>query len=268
MVTALEKKYRSLAMYFSESTNQIITLKFTEIEKIMGYSLPSSAYLNHSWWKKEKSYTRHYQAWVAAGYVVKYVKPNQYIVFEREDPLFKNESDKDTLIIRPALHGDAPSLSKLHKKENAKLTFFIEGQEHQETSEKGFRQQITACNQIGHSVILLAILNGEHVGYMKITGNELKRAAHRAVVELFIQDIEYDLDVFSSLMRKSEEWAEEKGIKRIELTMLEENVQARMRFEQSGYEVEGIRKSSVVLLNKLHNEVYMGKVLAPKKDSA
>lgn len=260
MDMALEKKYRSLATYFSESTNQTITLQFGEIEKIMGYSLPSSAYLNYSWWKKTKAPARHYQAWTAAGYTVKYVQPNHYVVFEKKDTVSENESHKDVLIIRPALHGDARFLSVLHKKSKMESKFLVYGQEQQEASSKKIRQQIIEWNQSGRSVILLAILNGEHVGYMKIAGNESRRVAHRAEVDLVVQAHKNDMDILSALIQKSEEWAEEKGIKRFEVTLLEENAQARKLFEQNGYKVEGIRKKSVLLQDKLQNEVYMGKV--------
>ncbi|MBU9671838.1 GNAT family N-acetyltransferase [Planococcus sp. CP5-4] len=260
MEMALEKKYRSLAMYFSESTNQIITLKFSEIEKIMGYSLPSSAYLNYSWWKKTKAPARHYQAWTAAGYTVKYVQPNQYVVFEKKDFVLENEGHKDVLIIRPALHGDARFLSELHKGAKMESEFLVYGQEQQEISLKRIRQQIIEWNQSGRSVILLAILNGEHVGYMNILGDESERAAHRAEVELVVQADKHDIDILTALIQKSEEWAQQKGIKRFEITMLEENLQARKLFEQNAYEVEGIRKSSVFLQDELQNEVYMGKV--------
>ncbi|KYG58678.1 GNAT family N-acetyltransferase [Planococcus maritimus] len=260
MELALEKKYRSLAAYFSESTNQTITLTFEEIEKIMGYSLPSSAYLNYSWWKKTKSPARHYQAWTAAGYFVKYVQPNHYVVFEKTEAVPENEGHQDVLIIRPALHGDARFLSVLYKKSKMESKFLVYGQEPQEASAKKIRQQIIEWNQSGRSVILLAILNGEHVGYMKIVGTDSKRAAHRAEVDMVVQAHNNDMNILSALIQKSEEWAAEKGLKRFEITILEENAQARKLFEQNAYKVEGIRKSSVSVHGTLQNEVYMGKV--------
>lgn len=260
MELALEKKYRSLAAYFSESTNQTITLSFEEIEKIMGYSLPSSAYLNYSWWKKTKAPARHYQAWTAAGYFVTYVQPNHYVVFEKLDAVPENERHKDVLIIRPALHGDARFLSVLYKKSKMESKFLVYGQEQQEASAKKIRQQIIGWKQSGRSVILLAILDGEHVGYMKIKGNDSKRAAHRAEVNFVVQAHKRNVDILSALIQKSEEWAKDKGIKRFEITILEENAQARKLFEQNAYKVEGIRKSSVSVHNTLQNEIYLGKV--------
>lgn len=54
MNMTLEKKYVPLAAYFSESKNRTVILEFTEIEKIMGHNLPNAAYLDYSWWKKQR----------------------------------------------------------------------------------------------------------------------------------------------------------------------------------------------------------------------
>lgn len=259
----LEKKYRSLATYFSEATSQTIKLHFTEIESIMRRSLPSSAYLNYSWWVKVKASTRHYQAWTAAGYAVKYVQLNHYVVFEKIDEEIERgsfENPKAVLTIRPALYGDARSLTEFHKKTKKESKLLLDEKEEQEVTFEKVRKQIIECNHNNRSMILLAILNGKVVGYMKIKGDNSKRASHRAKVQLMIPADAPDTNISSALIKKSEEWAEEKGIKRFEVTILEENVQARKLFEHHLYEVEGIRKGSIWLENKLKNEVYMAKM--------
>jgi len=265
MDMTLEKKYIPLASYFSTSTNPTITLQFTEIEKIMGQNLPHSAYLNYSWWKKTKAPAKHFQAWTEAGYTVRHVEPNRYVVFERIDLLNTNKTDKnyeDILLIRSAAHGDARFLADLQKKTEGESDFLIYGKEERKLSIQKVRKQIIEWNQSGHSIIFLAILNGQHVGYLMVEGNNSTRASHRANVFLAIQADAQGKGIASALLQKAEEWAIGKAISRFELTVIEANTEARRLFEKNRYESEGIRKASLIIRDELHNEIYMAKFLA------
>ena len=266
MTMTLEKKYIPLANYFSTSTNPTITLHFTEIEKIMGQNLPHSAYLNQSWWKKMKAPAKHFHAWTDAGYAVKQFEPNRYVSFERMDLLDKNganndSANEDVLLIRPAGHGDARFLADLQKKIEGESDFLLHGKEERALSTQKVRKQIIEWKQSGRSTILLAILNGQHVGYLMVMGNDAKRATHRAALFLGVQADAQGKGIASSLLQKAEEWAIAKAISRLELTVAEENNPARKLYEKIGYESEGIRRKSMIIHNKPHNEIYMAKIL-------
>ncbi|ALS78484.1 acetyltransferase [Planococcus kocurii] len=266
MTIALEKKYISLANYFSMATKPTFTLHLTEIEKIMGQNLPNSAYLNQSWWKKTKAPSKYFHAWLDNGYIVKEFKPNRYVSFERLDLLTKNggnqdHADEDVLLIRAAGHNDARFLAELQKNIEGESDFLLYGKEERALSTQKVRKQIIEWNQRSHSIIFLAILNGKHVGYLMVIGNEAKRANHRAALLLGIQADAQGKGIAFSLLQKAEEWAISKAISRLELTVLEENIPARKLFEKIGYKPEGIRKNSIIINNKLHNEIYMVKFL-------
>lgn len=266
MTIALEKKYIPLANYFSMVTKPTLTLHLTEIEKIMGQNLPNSAYLNQSWWKKTKAPSKYFHTWIDNGYIVKEFKPNHYVSFERMDLLAKNGgnndyANEDILLIRPAGHSDARFLAVLQKNIEGESDFLLYGKEERALSTQKVRKQIIEWNQSGYSINFLAILNGEHVGYLMVTGNEAKRATHRAALLLGIQADAQGKGIASSLLQKAEEWAITKAISRLELTVSEENTPARKLFEKNGYEPEGIRKNSILINNKLHNEIFMAKIL-------
>lgn len=266
MTIALEKKYIPFANYFSMATNPTLTLHLTEIEKIMGQSLPNSAYLNQSWWKKTKAPSKHFHAWLDNGYIVKEFKSNRYVSFERIDLLTKNDENKDhanedILLVRPAGHSDARFLAELQKNIEGESDFLLYGKEERALSTQKVRKQIIEWNQRGHSIVFLAILNGEHVGYLMVTGNEAKRATHRAALLLGIQADAQGKGIAYSLLQKAEEWAITKAISRLELTVSEENIPARKLFEKMEYKPEGIRNNSIIINNKLHNEIYMAKFL-------
>lgn len=264
MNMTLEKKYIPLANYLSASTNPTITLTLTEIEKIMGQNLPHSAYLNQSWWIKTKATAKHFHAWIDADYIVKEFEPNRYVTFERIDLANTEETNKnneDILLIRPAGHGDARFLAELQKRIEGESDFLLYGKDERSLSTQKVRKQIIEWNQSSHSIILLAILNGQHVGYLMVIGNNAQRAAHRAALVLGVQEEAQGKGIASSLLQKAEEWAITKAISRFELTVLETNDRARKLFEKKGYESEGIRRNSMIIHDKSHNEIYMAKTL-------
>lgn len=266
MTTVLEKKYIPLANYFSSADNPLIKLTFDEIEQIMGQQLPNAAYLNRSWWKKTKAPAKHFHAWTDAGYHVSEVEINRYIIFKRTDsPGTDNANNKkgngDILLIRAAEHGDARSLAALQKTVEAESDFMLYGKDERLQSTQKVRKQIIEWKQSGHSAIFIAILNGEHVGYLMLIGNTAERAAHRAEICLGVQSKAKRKGIASSLLKSAEEWAVSKGINRLELTVVKEDTPARRLFEKAHYESEGIRQNAMFINGQPYDEMYMAKFI-------
>lgn len=259
----IEKKYIPLANYFSATTNPTVTLQFTEIENIMGQSLPNAAYLSYSWWKKTNSPGKHYLAWTAAGYVVEHVESKRYVVFIRTEPMNDKSTAKtneNILLIRTAAHGDASSLSNLQKKIEGESDFFLYGHGERLLSTQKTRKQIIEWNQSGHSLILLAILNGQHVGYLMIEGYKAHRASHRATLRIGVKKESQHKGIGSLLLKKAEAWASEKGIHRLEVTVLETNSPALTFLHEHGYESEGIRRKALVIQQTAYDEIYLARI--------
>ena len=66
-------KYAPLHKYLTDiaAVQTDVTLRFTDLERILGERLPASAYTYRPWWANESG-GRHVQAhaWVQAGWVV------------------------------------------------------------------------------------------------------------------------------------------------------------------------------------------------------
>ncbi|WP_331666591.1 GNAT family N-acetyltransferase [Lacrimispora sp.] len=56
-------------------------------------------------------------------------------------------------------------------------------------------------------------------------------------------------------------WADEKGVSRLELTVMCINDAARHLYEKNGFVVEGIKKNSMVVDGTYVDEYYMAKLL-------
>jgi len=81
-------KYDPLGDFLTNTRSNIKenTLTFSQIEKILGFQLPYSAYHHRAWWANPSSATDHpyAQAWLAAGWKVESVKQSEkWVRFER-----------------------------------------------------------------------------------------------------------------------------------------------------------------------------------------
>jgi hypothetical protein len=64
------RKYRPLERYLERQTTPVVKLTFDQIEKIIGNSLPPSAFRHRAWWAN--SYEGHINAaaWMDVGFMV------------------------------------------------------------------------------------------------------------------------------------------------------------------------------------------------------
>ncbi|MCK9479900.1 MAG: hypothetical protein M0R40_10455 [Firmicutes bacterium] len=80
----VSKKYRFLADYLHDNSEETIKLHFDELERILGFKLPNSAYAHRAFWANT---TTHSVAlsWLAVGYeTVEVDLNNKFIVFEKK----------------------------------------------------------------------------------------------------------------------------------------------------------------------------------------
>lgn len=74
-------KYYSLFQHLQSQNQGVVTLTFTEIEALMGCSLPASAHKKKNWWSnRDGPSALQAGAWVSAGYQVEFVDLMQQTV--------------------------------------------------------------------------------------------------------------------------------------------------------------------------------------------
>jgi len=64
----MSRKYAALTEYLEQQTANRISLSFSAIEQILGFSLPSSARAHGPWWTNSRSPGRHNEAWLGVGW--------------------------------------------------------------------------------------------------------------------------------------------------------------------------------------------------------
>jgi hypothetical protein len=61
-------KYEGLSQFLTETRGSIQRLTFSEIERVLGFKLPKSAYEYPAWWSNNPTGHSHSRAWIDAGW--------------------------------------------------------------------------------------------------------------------------------------------------------------------------------------------------------
>ena len=77
-------KYVRIGEYLSGLYSDSITFSFDELEKILGFSLPSSAHNHPAWWAN--SGHDHSRAWSDYGWLVNGISLGEWVRFRKEEP--------------------------------------------------------------------------------------------------------------------------------------------------------------------------------------
>ena len=259
----MEKKYIPLASFFAEASQNEITLTYTEIENIVGQQLPNAAYLNSSWWKKTKPPATHFLSWLDSEYTVKEIDLGRSVKFTKEFDEFdvgtSSTKPDNILIIRPVDVDDARSIINLHQDIDAESNFMLFGKDERKMTVQSIRKQIGEWKKTEKSGMFVGILNGHFAGFLLLLAGPSPRASHRASIVVGVRQAFSGKTVGTSLMNKAESWAQEVGITRIELTVVEENERAISLYKKLGYKIEGTRTKSLLIHDQYVNELYMAK---------
>ncbi len=86
-------KYRRLKEYLFNSKKKIIKLKFSQVEDIVGFKLPESAYLYRAWWANSSH--NALRVWVPIGWYVSDIDfSKKYVEFEKREVIDMNKKAK------------------------------------------------------------------------------------------------------------------------------------------------------------------------------
>jgi len=87
-------KYEQLRDHLKGEREELIRLTFSEIEEILGFSLPKSAYEYRAWWANDGNHVQARDGWISAGYNSEAVDlDNHRVSFRRVgDPVIESPS--------------------------------------------------------------------------------------------------------------------------------------------------------------------------------
>ncbi len=104
--------------------------------------------------------------------------------------------------------------------------------------------------------------NKEIVGYLWAQRERLNRNAHVAYIVVGILRDYRHQGIGTEFFRLLDEWAREKGLVRLELTVECINADAVKLYQKCGFQIEGTRQKSMKVDDKFIDEYYMAKIFS------
>lgn len=113
----------------------------------------------------------------------------------------------------------------------------------------------------GNSTVFLAYDGTRLIGYMDVIGHVTRRQRHIATLFPGIHADYRHQGIGSELMKTATAWAVNHNIRRLETTVVKENVDALGLFNKFDFITEGTRQKSVLINNAFLDEYYLAKLL-------
>ncbi len=113
----------------------------------------------------------------------------------------------------------------------------------------------------GDDLCFLAVDGNEIIGYIIAQIGNVRRTKHSAYIVVGIRKKYRNRGIGTELFKKLNEWAEEKNIVRLELTVICNNEIALNLYKKNGFEIEGIKRKSMYIDGEYVDEYYMSKII-------
>lgn len=131
-----------------------------------------------------------------------------------------------------------------------------------EESLKTVEQQENSIKKCGdYKQVFIALEDNKIVGFMGISRSPMSKVKHIANFAIGVLNDYKKRGIASKLMSFAEKWLKEKDVKRIEMTVIDENKTAITCYEKNGYKHEGTREKSISMNGKFYDELFMAKLI-------
>ncbi|MBM7619137.1 RimJ/RimL family protein N-acetyltransferase [Bacillus tianshenii] len=159
--------------------------------------------------------------------------------------------------VRKAIPEDAEKLAELIKKvEESNFMLFGPG-ERKVTGEQLRKNRIGPLEKDQSSNFLVAVDGEELIGYLMAIGSTTQRTAHSVYLVIGVSETARGKGVGTELFRKMVEWAKNRNLHRLELTVMIHNEAAINLYKKMGFEIEGVKKHSLFVDGTFVDELYM-----------
>lgn len=113
----------------------------------------------------------------------------------------------------------------------------------------------------GNNLCFLALDKDEIIGYISAEIGPARREQHSAYIVVGIREKYRHQGIGTKFFEKLDDWAYEKKLVRLELTVLCPNKAALNLYKKSGFEIEGTKRKSMYVDGEYVDEYYMSKIL-------
>lgn len=123
------------------------------------------------------------------------------------------------------------------------------------------RQRIEALLAENNSSMFVTAREADLIGFIAAMGGSARRNRYTASVVVGVLAAFSGQGVATRLFGALEDWAKERGLRRLELTVMAHNERAIALYEKLGYELEGIRREALRIDGVFVDEQYRAKLI-------
>ncbi len=168
------------------------------------------------------------------------------------------------MIIRQVLETDADDYFDMlcRLDEETEYMMYEPGERKARTKDPEFlRSRIKSANECGDLLLAAFGEDGKPVGFISAERGKPNRIRHTAYIVVGILRDYRRRGIGTEFFERTDRWARECGIFRLELTVECENTAALALYEKSGFVKEGLRPKSTKVGGRFVDEFYMGKII-------
>jgi len=99
------------------------------------------------------------------------------------------------------------------------------------------------------------------VGFVGVTRFNMEKNKHIANFAIGVLKDSQKHGLAEKLLAEAEKWLKTKNVRRLELTVIKENISAIRFYKKHGFKNEGLRHQSIFMNGKFYDEFYMAKDL-------
>ena len=162
--------------------------------------------------------------------------------------------------IRKGISSDAEQLVNVMKNaEDSGYMLFDPGE--RKVAPVAFAKFIDTVNANEKSGVFVAEEDGELLGYLFVQNEKPKRVSHRAYIVIGIHSDSRGKGIGKALFLHMLEWAKNVNLHRLDLTVIAENEAAVALYKKVGFEIEGVKRDSLLIDDQYVDEYFMSKLI-------
>lgn len=158
--------------------------------------------------------------------------------------------------VRKAIRSDAEQIIAVMKNaEDSGFMLFSPGE--RKISVDGLANLIESLNSANKSGLFVAVESDQILGYIIVRNDKPSRVTHRANIVIGVHSESRGKGVGTDLLNGVLEWAKQVHLHRLELIVIATNEMAINLYKKMGFEVEGVKKHSLLIDGEYVDEYYM-----------
>jgi len=165
------------------------------------------------------------------------------------------------MCIRAITEADIPAYCELSLKLDTETVFRLYEQGERPNDPALFIRETTDFLKNPRNNIFLAEKDEKLAGYLQAIGRAARRIRHVVSINIAILQAYTGQGTGGKLFDAAEKWARQNGVKRLDLSVMENNIPAQKLYDKLGFAREGTKRGSMFVNGEYINEYYMCKWL-------